>query len=342
MRARAQGLGRGRASEDLFHAATGFVAADVLPAKVPVVWDGDALWFAAQQSAQWPGLMRGRTRHVLTANEKEFERLWQRFIDRKEVPFRVDWKTRMETSASMAQPDAKGGLLSFSQAKATIDVATQKLAADRKELFDSSKWSAPKAASALVEDPPQFGLGVVSWDHPLAWHASVLSRVLGGVLVCRKGSVDVISDGRIAVYCAVDGSPRRCGGQGDVLAGLAAVPSLAPRNGQTDRCPDCLSMPLPVRSLRLQSFSGWAAAAADAKAPAAPPASGTGASAAGAAAVAQGPSELFPPTMVGTLMSCLVLRHSATAAFALRKRSMLTTDIIAALPDTFEALFPLS
>ncbi|KAE9553452.1 hypothetical protein FO519_003324 [Halicephalobus sp. NKZ332] len=43
-----------------------------------------------------------------------------------------------------------------------------------------------------------------------------------GVCVVRKGSADIISDGNHIIESKVDGSPRRCGGQGDLLSGAIA------------------------------------------------------------------------------------------------------------------------
>lgn len=50
-----------------------------------------------------------------------------------------------------------------------------------------------------------------------------LSRKLGGVTILRKGIVDIISNGEVSILSSGFSSPRRCGGQGDVLAGLAAT-----------------------------------------------------------------------------------------------------------------------
>ena len=50
-----------------------------------------------------------------------------------------------------------------------------------------------------------------------------LATALGHVTVLHKGSRDVISDGRETVECGAAGSPRRCGGQGDLLAGALAT-----------------------------------------------------------------------------------------------------------------------
>ncbi|XP_030836566.1 ATP-dependent (S)-NAD(P)H-hydrate dehydratase [Strongylocentrotus purpuratus] len=50
-----------------------------------------------------------------------------------------------------------------------------------------------------------------------------LSRSLGHVTVCMKGANDIISDGHNVLVCCGEGSPRRCGGQGDILAGTMGV-----------------------------------------------------------------------------------------------------------------------
>lgn len=50
-----------------------------------------------------------------------------------------------------------------------------------------------------------------------------LARALGNVTVLAKGPEDVISDGSTVQLCREQGSPRRCGGQGDVLSGAAAT-----------------------------------------------------------------------------------------------------------------------
>lgn len=46
---------------------------------------------------------------------------------------------------------------------------------------------------------------------------------LGHVTILHKGLRDIISDGRDTVECGAAGSPRRCGGQGDLLAGSLAT-----------------------------------------------------------------------------------------------------------------------
>ncbi|KAL8605695.1 hypothetical protein ACOMHN_064832 [Nucella lapillus] len=50
-----------------------------------------------------------------------------------------------------------------------------------------------------------------------------LAQKLGHVTVLRKGLEDIVSDGITVILCSTDGSPRRCGGQGDVLSGSVAA-----------------------------------------------------------------------------------------------------------------------
>jgi len=50
-----------------------------------------------------------------------------------------------------------------------------------------------------------------------------LAQGLGNVTVIHKGSADLISNGKFTEKCASGGSPRRCGGQGDLLAGSLAT-----------------------------------------------------------------------------------------------------------------------
>eukprot|EP00300_Choanocystis_sp_HF-7_P009508 c1646_g1_i1.p1 GENE.c1646_g1_i1~~c1646_g1_i1.p1 ORF type:complete len:505 (-),score=86.00 c1646_g1_i1:11-1525(-) len=49
--------------------------------------------------------------------------------------------------------------------------------------------------------------------------AQALSKALGHVIIVRKGRIDIVTDGRIVRLCDLEGSPRRGGGIGDLLAG---------------------------------------------------------------------------------------------------------------------------
>ncbi|CAG5121031.1 unnamed protein product [Candidula unifasciata] len=50
-----------------------------------------------------------------------------------------------------------------------------------------------------------------------------LCRKLGHVTIVHKGLHDIISDGEQVLVCSEQGSPRRCGGQGDLLSGSMGV-----------------------------------------------------------------------------------------------------------------------
>ena len=48
-------------------------------------------------------------------------------------------------------------------------------------------------------------------------------RSLGYLTIVHKGCSDLVSDGHTIETCEVGGSPRRCGGQGDILSGILAT-----------------------------------------------------------------------------------------------------------------------
>jgi len=50
-----------------------------------------------------------------------------------------------------------------------------------------------------------------------------LCNELGNVTIVKKGSVDLISNGKLTLKCEEEGSLRRSGGQGDVLSGITGT-----------------------------------------------------------------------------------------------------------------------
>ncbi|XP_034200020.1 ATP-dependent (S)-NAD(P)H-hydrate dehydratase isoform X3 [Prunus dulcis] len=52
-----------------------------------------------------------------------------------------------------------------------------------------------------------------------------LAKRIGGVTILRKGKSDFISDGETVKSVSIYGSPRRCGGQGDILSGSSKNPA---------------------------------------------------------------------------------------------------------------------
>lgn len=51
----------------------------------------------------------------------------------------------------------------------------------------------------------------------------LLAKTLGNITILRKGPEDIISNGEYTYVSNEPGSPRRCGGQGDLLAGAIAT-----------------------------------------------------------------------------------------------------------------------
>lgn len=50
-----------------------------------------------------------------------------------------------------------------------------------------------------------------------------VSQKLGGCIIFKKGLIDLISDSKITVAVCHEGGKKRCGGQGDLLAGTLAT-----------------------------------------------------------------------------------------------------------------------
>ncbi|XP_020976229.1 ATP-dependent (S)-NAD(P)H-hydrate dehydratase isoform X2 [Arachis ipaensis] len=53
-----------------------------------------------------------------------------------------------------------------------------------------------------------------------------LAKKIGGVTILKKGKSDLISDGDTVKSVSIYGSPRRCGGQGDILSGSCKNPAV--------------------------------------------------------------------------------------------------------------------
>ena len=68
---------------------------------------------------------------------------------------------------------------------------------------------------AWIEDPIE--------NKSPAQYVTKLAQALGNVTILQKGQVDLISKGKAAAFGNAKGSNRRCGGQGDVLAGTCGL-----------------------------------------------------------------------------------------------------------------------
>eukprot|EP00514_Thraustochytrium_sp_LLF1b_P001622 CAMPEP_0184514504 /NCGR_PEP_ID=MMETSP0198_2-20121128/4002_1 /TAXON_ID=1112570 /ORGANISM="Thraustochytrium sp., Strain LLF1b" /LENGTH=318 /DNA_ID=CAMNT_0026904705 /DNA_START=924 /DNA_END=1880 /DNA_ORIENTATION=- len=86
--------------------------------------------------------------------------------------------------------------------------------------------------AAFEEDPPAVDFDKIGKQvkHPAEYisledakTASDLAAELGHVTILQKGKIDIITNGKKAIAVTATGSPRRCGGQGDILAGTSGL-----------------------------------------------------------------------------------------------------------------------
>jgi ATP-dependent NAD(P)H-hydrate dehydratase len=125
-----------------------------------------------------------------------------------------------------------------------------------------------------------------------------LAKRLGNVTILQKGSADRVSDGETARSFGEFGSPRRVGGQGDIMTGSVAVFMAWARQfvQENEQSSD-------ASKLFTETFSS-------------------------------------NPNIAAGIAGSLVTRYAAMEAFAKHKRSTTTTEIIAELGASIEALFP--
>lgn len=134
-------------------------------------------------------------------------------------------------------------------------------------------------------------------DNDMEGQLRDLAKKMGGLTIIQKGKADYISDGNSVFVSEFFGSPRRCGGQGDVLSGSVGV------------------FMTWARDFFEQSGSSEAKAHVE--------------------------HSLFGnPAMVAAVGGSLLLRKAASEAYKLKKRSMVTTDIIELIGDSMEGWFP--
>lgn len=138
-----------------------------------------------------------------------------------------------------------------------------------------------------------------------AWqrHLPELAQRFSGVTIVSKGPVDLIADGSgLVLTCDVPSSPRRAGGQGDVLAGATAA------------------------------FMAWSSKRAAAAAPAGS-GGGDGSQSGGSS------TDFSNPMMVAAYAGCTVTRTASVLAFKEQRRAMLAGDVISHLGASFASLF---
>lgn len=92
-----------------------------------------------------------------------------------------------------------------------------------------------------IEAKDRVKMGLIT-DTATRTHADTLSQLLGGATIIRKGTSDIISNGEIAIQCSDSDCLRRCGGQGDLLAGFVGT-CMAWASRQSEACvePECIA-----------------------------------------------------------------------------------------------------
>eukprot|EP00903_Cladosiphon_okamuranus_P010984 g10374.t1 len=157
---------------------------------IPVVLDADGIAMVVAN----PGVVSGFGSAVLTPNANEFRLLCEMMESRAR---------REEGALPLGGGGEPGGGGRGESGGGEGDGETAAAAAA----------AAAEAAAVPAPAPEQDKAGAVER----------LARYLGGVTVVLKGKVDIISDGRRTVACAVPGGLKRCGGIGDVLSGTMAT-----------------------------------------------------------------------------------------------------------------------
>ncbi|MBA0737923.1 hypothetical protein Gogos_011340 [Gossypium gossypioides] len=169
---------------------------------VPIVVDGDGL-FLVTNSIE---LVSGYRLAVLTPNVNEYKRLVQKVL-----------------GCDVNDQNSHGELLSlskqyipFARSKPFFFLAGESLG-DFQLLFKQTGILF-KQTGMLMDLSYSFRTVEIHSAYcfyPTHW--------IGNVTILRKGKSDLISDGEKVQSVSIYGSPRRCGGQGDILSGSVAV-----------------------------------------------------------------------------------------------------------------------
>lgn len=191
--------------------------------ELPVILDGDAL-FALNSDLD---LIHGYTRCILTPNPVEYRRLYLSVAATIELGDTIDAGAQQSSSVSSiperspldAPRKRKGSGASNDGAKPSDTSSKVNNTEDEGLGRSTATLSASQASLAPISHP-------LPDDEESIWNiksVKLVSAALGGVTIIRKGQVDIISDGRRLLTCSRPGGLRRCGGQGDILAGIAGT-----------------------------------------------------------------------------------------------------------------------
>ncbi|KAG5560095.1 hypothetical protein RHGRI_003404 [Rhododendron griersonianum] len=159
-------------------------------------------------------------------------------------------------------------------------------------------------------------------DHDAPGQLLSLAKRIGGVTILRKGKSDLVSDGNQVMSVSMYGSPRRCGGQGDILSGRQIISSKVKRL---------------LFSWLITIFSQYETSYSSADASVAVFVSWA------RQYISSAKEELgMNPTVLGCIAGSALVRKAALLAFENKRRSTLTGDIIECLGRSLDEICPLS
>lgn len=175
---------------------------------LPLVIDGDGLWLLQSNL----DLIKGYKNAILTPNANEFKQLYKAaFGDEynKDKDEEMIFDILKEQNMNLSQHDDNGDRDSSS----TVSKSKKEKFSDLDSMLDYLRDKYHGFGPFAAEDHKH--LSELS-----AWR---LAKHFGNVTILMKGKVDVITNGKILAINSASGSPRRCGGQGDVLAGTTGL-----------------------------------------------------------------------------------------------------------------------
>jgi hydroxyethylthiazole kinase-like uncharacterized protein yjeF len=197
------GPGLGRAAAVM--AAVAGVIDEARRRDMPLVVDGDGLQLLVQN----PRMPLPRTT-VLTPNAMEFRRLYKAVFPEDAA---VAWDALADDAVQLLQAHESARGCANEQCSST---STSTSTATEPVTLASLPGHPAQDAAALV--------GATRLPETLLLQQPLLRLCQTlGVTIVQKGAVDLISNGRETWFVAVGGSPRRCGGQGDLLAGITGL-----------------------------------------------------------------------------------------------------------------------
>jgi len=186
--------------------------------KIPVIIDGDGLYLlCGSEYYEWDEENRFQNYEygILTPNAMEFRRLWIRYVLKEDIN-KYEGSTNTSDNTAKDKNKDKGKEKEKEEYLPPMD--TSELVSCIIPMNDSQVEE--KSTSKIVDGRCYL---CDDFQHlSLIADTALLAKTLG-LTILRKGAVDIISDGKYFVVSSTPMMLRRCGGQGDVLAGVVGL-----------------------------------------------------------------------------------------------------------------------